>query len=157
MNPNKTRGIRKNVTNSHSASLRWEESDLHWESNNSIFALSLVAIEMILQPIIVLLNVSVTIVVKRWKKLQQNFYILLSSMAIVDLLIGVMIFPILVIALERVCVLQAINTNLITCMLLSSLYHLATVAWDRYVAVRKWKDYKVIVSKRGLLFILRGI
>ena len=71
---------------------------------------------------------------------------------IVDL-IGVMIFPILVIAFERVCVLQAINTNLITCMLLSSLYHLATVAWDRYVAVSKWKDYKVIVTKRCLKWL----
>ena len=164
MNPNKTRGVYENVTNSHSASFCWEESDLPWDSNQPIFAWGLVAIGMILQPIIVLLNVTVIIVVKRRKELQQNTYILLSSMAIADLLTSVMMFPILLIAallisgkisLGRVCVLQAINTNLITCMLFSSLYHLATVAWDRYVAVIKWKDYKVIVTKHRLKWLAK--
>ena len=28
-----------------------------------------------------------------------------------------------------------------------SLYHLTAIAWDRYMAVAKWREYKVIVSK----------
>ena len=36
-----------------------------------------------------------------------------------------------------------------------SLYHLATVAWDRYVAVIKWKDYKVIVTKHRLKWLAK--
>ncbi|XP_068697622.1 adenosine receptor A3-like [Montipora foliosa] len=159
MNPNNTKEIYRNVTNSHLASFCLEESGLNWDSNQPIFALSLVAIGVILQPIIVLLNVSVIIVVKRRKELQQNYYILLASMAIADLLTVVMMLPLLVIAtllifgqvsFERVCVLVAINRNVMACMMFSSIYHLATVAWDMYVAVKKWKDYKVIVTKRRL-------
>lgn len=30
----------------------------------------------------------------------------------------------------------------------SSLYHLTLIAWERYVAIRKWIDYKVIVTTR---------
>ena len=61
-------------------------------------------------------------------------------MAAADLLTGVMIFPILVsevllfcgqISFERVCVVQAINKNVMACMQFSSLYPLAAVAWDR--------------------------
>ncbi|XP_068684414.1 adrenocorticotropic hormone receptor-like [Montipora foliosa] len=164
MNPNKTRGIYENFTNKNSASFCWEESDVPWDSNQPIFAWILVVIGMILQPIIVLLNVTVIIVVKRRKELQQNSYILLSSMAIADLLTAVVMFPILVIAallisrkfsLGLVCVLQAISTNVMACMLFSSLYHLAIVAWDRYVAVRKWNDYKVIVTKRRLKWLAK--
>ena len=159
MNPNKTRGIYESLTNLNSSSFCWKESDLGFYSNQPIFARILVAITMIPQLIIVLLNASVIIVVKRRKELQQNYCISLSSMAIADLLTGVIIFPILVIevllisgqmSFERVCVLQAIIINAMTCMQFSSLYHLAVVAWDRNVAVRKWNDYKVIVTKRRL-------
>ena len=38
---------------------------------------------------------------------------------------------------------------LVTC----SQYHLTMVAWERFVAVRKWMDYKVIVTKRRLIKI----
>ena len=164
MNPNKTRGIYENLTNSNSASFCWEESDLGFYSNQPIFAWILVSITMIPQPIIVLLNASVITVVKRRKELQQNYYISLSSMAIADLLTGVIIFPILVIevllicgqsSFERVCVLQGVIKNVRTCMQFSSLYHLATVAWDRNVAVRKWKNYKVIVTKRRLKYLAK--
>ena len=164
MNPNKTRGIYENLTNSNLASFCWEESDLGFKSNQPIFAWILVAITTILQPIIVLLNASVIIVVKRRKELQQNYYISLSSMAIADLLTGVIIFPILVIevllicgqiSFERVWVLQVVTKNVKMCMQFSSLYHLATVAWDRNVAVRKWKDYKAIVTKRRLKYLAK--
>ena len=33
------------------------------------------------------------------------------------------------------------------CLSMCSLYHLTAIAWDRYMAVAKWREYKVIVSK----------
>ena len=38
---------------------------------------------------------------------------------------------------------------LVTC----SQYHLTMVAWERFVAIRKWMNYKVIVKKRRLIKI----
>ena len=38
---------------------------------------------------------------------------------------------------------------LVTC----SQYHLTMVAWERFVAIRKWMDYKVIVTKLRLIKI----
>ena len=34
-----------------------------------------------------------------------------------------------------------------------SQYHLTMVAWERFVAVRKWMDYKVTVTKHRLIKI----
>lgn len=34
------------------------------------------------------------------------------------------------------------------CFSMCSLYHLTAVAWERYVAVVKWMDYKAIMTKR---------
>ena len=83
----------------------------------------------------------------------------MSSLAVADLLIGVIFIPIWVIIalmitgqvpVERVCALLVINHNLMTCSLFSSLYHLTAIAWERYVAIRKWVDYKIIVTKSRL-------
>ena len=38
---------------------------------------------------------------------------------------------------------------LVTC----SQYHLTMVAWERFVVIRKWMDYKVIVTKRRFIKI----
>lgn len=57
------------------------------------------------------------------------------------------------ISFKRICVLVTIVSTLITCMLSCSLYHLTTIAWERYVAILKWKDYKVIVTKNRLKYL----
>ena len=54
------------------------------------------------------------------------------------------------VSVERVCTLLVINTNLMACLLFSSLYHLTAIAWERYVAIRKCVEYKIIVAKGRL-------
>ena len=49
--------------------------------------------------------------------------------------------------LEHVCLLDIFNVYSMYCLSMCSLYHLTAIAWDRYMAVAKWREYKVIVSK----------
>ena len=49
---------------------------------------------------------------------------------------------------DRVCLLDVINVCLMHTFSWASLYHLTVVAWERYVAIRKWMDYKVIATKK---------
>ena len=107
---------------------------------------------------IVFLNLLVIVAVnlKRRKELKRQSYILLSSMAIADLLAGLVSVP-LTIAFDLAIVFQASYSYICTLRLASeflmfsfvwaSLYHLTMIAWERYVAVRKWSDYKVIVTR----------
>ena len=126
------------------------------DSNKVILSLGLIAVGLLSSPIIILLNAIVIIVFKQRKELQKNSHILLSSLAAADLLIGVTFIPIRVVvdlvstgqvSVERVCALLVINKNLMACLLFSSLYHLTAIAWERYVAVRKWVDYKIIATR----------
>ena len=49
--------------------------------------------------------------------------------------------------LEHGCLLDMFNVYSMYCLSMCSLYHLTAIAWDRYMAVAKWREYKVIVSK----------
>ena len=52
------------------------------------------------------------------------------------------------VAVEHLCMLDSLHLLLLTIFsALSSIYHLTFIAWERYVAVRKWMNYKVIVTK----------
>ena len=129
------------------------------DSNAVILPLGLVAVGFLSSPIIILLNAIAIIAFKQRKELKKNSHIQLSSLAVADLLIGVIFIPTWVInalvitgqvSVERVCALLVINNNLMACLLFSSLYHLTAIAWERYVAIRKWVDYKIIVTKSRL-------
>ena len=121
-----------------------------------ILPLTLVTVGLLSSLTIILLNAVVIIAFKQRKELQKNSSVLLSSLAIADLLIGAIYISTWVIialeiigqdSVERICTLLVINTNMIVCLVFSYLYHLTAIAWERYVAIRKWVDYKIIVTK----------
>ena len=75
-------------------------------------------------------------------------------MAIAHLLVGAITLPlnatvdlllVYKLSLEHVCTVDVVSLDLMLCFLYSSLYHLTVVAWERYVAIRKWMDYKTVV------------
>ena len=124
-----------------------------------ILPLTLVTVGLLSSLTIILLNAVVIIAFKQRKELQKNSSVLLSSLAIADLLIGAIYISTWVIialeiigqdSVERICTLLVINTNMIVCLVFSYLYHLTAIAWERYVAIRKWVDYKIIVTKARL-------
>ena len=137
----------------HDPQLVW---DLHDTTSPWIFA----AVACIISPTAVFLNVLVIIEVKQRKELQRASNILLSSMAVTDLLVGSLCVPLS--AVTRLLVPYQIVTDHYICKLdfvaisstitlaICSIFHLTMIAWERYVAIRKWIDYKVIVTRSRL-------
>ena len=129
------------------------------ESNEVILPMSLVIVGLLSSTIIILLNALVIIAFKQRKELQKNSHRLLTSLAVADILIGAILIPAWVIialqiigqvSVERVSTLLVINGKLTACLLFSSLFHLTAISWERYVAIRKWVDYKITVTKTRL-------
>lgn len=117
------------------------------------------AITIILFPVVVLLNILVIMAVKTKRELKEhNSNILLASLAIADLLTGIISMPATIsldvlLLLKRFlnpdvfCMLALINETMLFLGGCSSTYHLAVIAWERYVAIRKLTEYKVIVTR----------
>ena len=127
-----------------------------WELNDATVVWIVVAITSIASPAAVLLNALVILAVKLRKALQRPFNILVSSMTVVDLIVGALCMPLSVVVNsfiarqvlpEPVCMLDVVSLNLTYITSLCSLLHLTVIAWDRYVAIQKWMDYKIIVAR----------
>lgn len=137
--------------------------DLTWDLNETTFPWVLVAVKSFASPAIIFLNVLVVLIVKRDKQFQKNSYILLSSLAVADLLVGVVTIPFsgsidlllaLQVSLERVCVLDLINVYSMYCISWCALYHLTAIAWERYVAIRKSIEYLTIVTRSRIIKLM---
>ena len=127
-----------------------------WDLTETIFPWVLLAIVSIASPIAVILNVLVMTAVRTRKELQRASNILLSSMAVVDILVGAISMPLSVaidslisrqVLLDHVCILDLVNINSMYTASECSLFHLTVIAWERYVAIGKCFDYKVIVAR----------
>ena len=77
-------------------------------------------------------------------------------MALADLLVGAVSMP-LTITLDALVIQRALDEDVICAMLFisasvlytvcgASFFHLLLIAWERYVAVAKWTEYKAIVT-----------
>ena len=147
----------ENVTQSRSVFFCSQMPAITWELDNTTFAWILVVILSIASPVTILLNSLVIIAVKKKKELQKHSNILLVSLAVADLLVGAVTMPssatvdILIlrqVSFEHICTLEWMVTKPITSFLFeSSLYHFTVIAWERYMAIQKWMDYQVIVTK----------
>lgn len=126
-----------------------------WDLNTSNFAWFLVAIRCIASPCTILINILLIVAVSKNKALQKPSTVLISSMAVTDLLIGSLCMPSTVtvdvlifrrVSFSHICALDSFNIWLTDFLTSCSLYHLTAIAWERYVAIQKWMDYKIIVT-----------
>ena len=133
-----------------------QHPDFTWDFNNTTLRWILIIILYIASPITLILNVLIIIAGHQRKELQKQSNILLSSLAVTDLFVGVINMPLSAtvdalilrrISFEHVCLLDSLNVYSMYCVSLSSLYHLTAIAWERYMAIVKWIDYKVIVTR----------
>ena len=131
--------------------------DLHDTTSPWIFA----AFATITAPIAFLLNTLTILAVKQKMELRQRLsYILLSSMAFSDLLIGgidvplsalvALLLPYRIVAVQLFCLMDLVPSMLMFGLSFCSLIHLTMIAWERYIAIRKWSDYKSIVTRSRL-------
>ena len=137
----------------HDPHLVW---DLHDTTSPWIFA----AVASIISPTAVLLNVLIIIAVKQRKELQRASNILLSSMAVTDLLVGSICVPLSAVvglvvpyqiqADHYICKLDSVAISFTITLAICSIFHLTMIAWERYLAIRKWIDYRVIVTRGRL-------
>ena len=127
--------------------------------NDAITLWIIIGLVSLASPMIVLLNALVIIALRLRKELQRLSNVLLFSVAISDLLIGAVCMPLSAIAdsfvarqtlPENVCVLDLVTLLLMYILSWSSVLHLTLIAWERYVAIQKWKEYKSIVTKSRL-------
>ena len=110
-------------------------------------------------PTIVLLNALVIIALRLRKELQRLSNVLFLGIAISDLLIGAVCMPLTAVVdsfvarqtlPENICVLHLMTIILMYIFFWSSVFHLTLIAWERYVAIQKWREYKSIVTKTRL-------
>ena len=134
--------------------------EIKWDLKEVTFSWVLLGMKSCTSPAIIFLNALVILIVKRDKRFQKNSYILLSSLAVVDLLVGVVTIPLsgsmdlllaLQVSLEHFCGLDLANVYLMYCISWCALYHLTAIAWERYVAIRKSIEYVIIVTKSRLI------
>ena len=129
--------------------------DFMWELNDATVVWIVVAITSTVSPTAVLLNALVILAVTQRKELQRLSNILISSMAVGDLLVGAVCMPLSAVVNsfiarqvlpQPVCMLDVVSLNLTYITSSCSLFHVTVIAWERYVAFQKWMDYKIIVT-----------
>ena len=133
---------------------------LVWEVSDTISPWVVASLASIISPAAVLLNASVIIAVKKRKELQKLSNILLLSLAVTDLVTGGICVPLSasegfflvyqILTEQNICTLDEVTSLSTFTLTFCSLFHLALVAWERSVAIRKWRDYRVIVTKGRL-------
>ena len=94
--------------------------------------------------------------VKTRRELKKNSNNLLFSVALADLLVGAVSMPLSItldsLVIQRVlvpdilCTMFFISASVLYTVCGASFFHLLLIAWERYVALTKWTEYKAIVT-----------
>ena len=81
-------------------------------------------------------------------------------MAVADLLIGGigvplsalvgLLLPYQILVVQHYCLINLVAYMLMFSSSFCSLLHLTMIAWERYIAIRRWADYKTIVTRSRL-------
>ena len=135
----------------------WYYPNYSWDLGETTFAWLIFGITILASPVIFLLNAFEIVAVSRRRDLQRASTILLCSMALADIWVGAVSLPLtavidLLIAhqtfLDNVCILDLIGLAVMYCGSTSVLSHLTVIAWERYIAVKKWRTYQLISTRR---------
>ena len=128
-----------------------------WDVNETTRFKVIVAITAIACPVTILLNLLVIIATRTRSDLKKHSNILLSRVALTDLLVGVVTMPVAItldsLIIQRVftvnviCTIDILSVSLLHIGCWASFFHLLLIAWERYVAIVKWMEYRVIVTK----------
>ena len=133
---------------------------LTWDLTNTTLPWILDVVIFTAAPVTTLLNILVIVALNKSRELQKLSNILLCNMAVTDLITGAITMPMSAIvdvlmltqvSVVHVCTFDSsVNKPLLHTMSIISLYHLTAIAWETYMAVKCWKDYRNKVTKRLL-------
>ena len=122
---------------------------------DSIVLWIVIGLVSLTSPTIVILNALAIIALRLRKELQRLSNVLLLGIATSDLLIGAICMPLSAVVdsfvarqtlPENVCLLHLVTIILMYMCFWNSVLHLTLIAWERHVAIKKWMDYKRIVT-----------
>ena len=129
---------------------------LYWELNPTTSHQIVAAFTAIACPAIIILNTLVILAVKTRQEFKKKSIIALSSLAVTDLLVGTISMPLTItldmfilkehLVEEIFCAIDAANKFLMYITFCASFFHLLLIAWERYVAIHKWNEYKTTVT-----------
>ena len=128
-----------------------------WDSTQKTSFQLAIVVATVACPFTVLLNIVVIATIKKVRQLQTNSNILIASLAVADLLVGAVCMP-LTISLDTLILRGNASENIICTRVLvatlvlytawsASFYHLVIISWERYLAIVKRVEYKLIITK----------
>ena len=135
------------------------EQPVSWVVGDSAFHMILGVLTVVASFPTALLNALIILAIKQRRELQKPSNILLSSLAVTDLLVGAISMPttatidffrIRRVSFEKTCMLGLVNAIFMPLLFIATLNHLTIIAWERYVAVQKWRNYKRIITNGRL-------
>ena len=128
-----------------------------WDLKQTISFQLAIAVIAAACPFTILLNILVIVAVKKIRELQTNSNIQIASLAVADLLVGAVAMPLSIsldalilrrtISEAMICTISDITGFVLYTACSVSLFHLIFIAWERYVAIVRCMEYKVIVTK----------
>ena len=139
--------------------------NISWEVRGSAFYLIIGLLTVIASLPTIILNGSVILAIKQRIDLQKPSNVMLSSLAVTDLLVGVIVMPTSATVdfftfrqnyFEYTCMLYSVNLFFFPLLCAATMHHLTIIAWERYVAVQKWMDYRRIITNGRLKKIAIG-
>ena len=128
-----------------------------WDLENEVSLQLVIAITAIAAPFTTFLNTLVIVTIQKTRQLQTNSNILITRLAITDLLVGAVSMP-LIITVDALILRGTVperivcNINQSAAFVLyiaysASYMHLILMGWERYVAIAKPMKYKALVRK----------
>ena len=160
MDPNQTETSIMSSTTTKSVFYCPHIPQLIWDTRDTISPWIFAAFASIISPATVLLNGLVIIAIMKRRELQKLSNILLSSMAVTDLLVGAICIPLSaidgfllpyqILAAQHICTLDVATACFSLTLTFCSLFHLVLIAWERYAAIRKWRYHRDTLTKSRL-------
>ena len=131
-----------------------------WDLERKAFLQLGIALSAVIGLFAVLLNILVILVIKKTRELQTNSIILVTSLAVADLLVGAVSAPFNItvdalilrgtVSVGMICLIAKLTKFVSSSAYRASYYHVVLFSWERYVAIVKPMKYKAIVTEKRL-------
>ena len=131
-----------------------------WDLERKVFLQLGITLSAVIGLFAVLLNILVILAVKKTRELQTNSIILVTSLAVADLIVGAVSAPFNItldalilrgtVSVGMICVIANVTRYVSNTAYRASYYHVVLFSWERYVAIVKPMKYKAIVTEKRL-------
>lgn len=158
--------INSNVTMVRSGCPYTSMSMFIWNADDTVNIVITYIITCVACPFTILLNTLIVVAVAKNQSLQKNSNILLSSLAVADLLVGTVSQPLSIARgafdffhnnpSKFLCTLDVINIFVLYAACCTSVVHLTAVAWERNARIGEDVNFPSSVSRNRIKVLILG-